>query len=128
MQEMFWLKRLATTSLVVFGASCVAAHAAGKYDGTWVGVPAIQGNSSGNCPAWKGFRLHIVDNKFNQEIGRAQIQSSISADGGFSATGSYVLQREGMQRVDIAGRITGDQLNAVYHTKYCTYNLALHRQ
>ncbi len=128
MQETLSLRRIATMSLVVFGASCVAAHAAGKYDGTWVGAPAIQGNSSGNCPAWNHVQLRIVDDRFNQEIGRAQIQGSISPDGAFNATGSYVLQREGMQRVDIAGKIAGNQLNAVYHTKYCTYNMALHRR
>ena len=131
MQTMFWRNCLAATSLVLLGAALIAPHAAnaaGKYDGDWAGVPAIQANSNPDCPRWPGFRLHIMDDKFNQEVGRAQMQSPVAADGSFSTSGSYALRGQGMQRTDFAGRIAGDQLNAVYHTKYCTYNMALRRR
>lgn len=128
MQQAFRLTRTAAASLVVFGAPFAAANAAGTYDGTWAGVPAIQGNSSGNCPAWNGFRLNVANNKFNQEIGRALLQGAIAPDGSFSTSGSYTLQHQGMQQVEFSGRAAGNQLNAVYHTKFCTYNMTLHRQ
>jgi len=128
MQEMFRLKRLATTSLVVFGASCVAANAAGKYDGNWVGVPIAVPPSSGDCSVWRtAVRLRVVDDKFNQEVGGAAMQGVIAPDGSFSTSGPRQKSKE-ILMIQFTGKITGDQLNAVWRSKYCTMQMPLRRQ
>ena len=63
-------------------------------------------------------RLSIANDGFNQEIGRANLQGAIGPDGSFSTVGNYTLQHQGMQRVEFSGRASGNQISAVYHTKF----------
>lgn len=103
-------------------------QAAGRYDGDWSGAPALQANSNPDCPNWKGVRLHVADDRFSQEVGRATMQAAIGPDGSFTTSGNYTLHHQGMQRVEFSGRAAGNQISAVYRTKFCTYNMTLHRQ
>lgn len=131
MESMPRWRSLAATSWSLVGAvlmSAYAANAAGNYDGNGTGPTIVAVNGDNTCVPWDmGAQLSIVDGKFNQEVHGAPMHGAIAPDGSFSVSGRKQLPHQTIA-IHFEGRIAGDQLNAVWQSKSCTYNMTLHRQ
>ena len=112
--------------LLIPGCAQPPAGPAASTDGRFRGTLTLTRNLSGQCGDTtiqrtlevQGGQASIVYNRTEglRAVGRVQ------PDGGF------VLIGQGRSRVEIAGRIEGDQVTGTFSSDTCTYTMALRRE
>jgi hypothetical protein len=102
------------------------AAAAGSYDGTYSGKPALGSwwQNRSDCTPPDQLHINITDNHFDKVLLGAHLSVDIPATGEISASGVRTRDSRAMQ---LTGEADGTSLKLDFRSKYCSFHAELPR-
>ena len=97
-----------TVWLVVIG-SC---HAAGTFDGTYVGTREVTRGFLPYCQQDNNYKIVVLDNRFSFHFWKFWVEVNIDPDGNFETVTSY-SDGKAEQRVYTSGRVNSRSLDYI---------------
>ncbi len=116
-------RHLLAIGVTLAAAAAFPVHAAGPYDGTYVGTSTNTGAGDAGCGQGGHVSRVVTDGSFTQRWSTAELRATVGADGTIDGSGSVGVGNRGGALVTIKGKITGNVMSYDVVSQRCTVHV-----